>query len=762
MLPLFLASGAAGLIYQVVWSRELVLVFGNTTQAISTIVIAVMLGLGLGGFAGGRVARRSPYPLRWYALCELLVAGFALLLPLAFSVIAEVYRTAYTAASLSELTVVRLGLALVAVAPATFLMGMTLPLLTQFLVHDTDQTGAQLAELYTVNTLGAVLGTLIAGFLAIELLGLTGTSYLAVLLNVVAGAGGLLLARGAGPAAPGPGAAGSAASAAALPDPAAGHRNLVFFATFVSGFVALSLEVLWTRLLAEGSGSRIYVFVIILALYLLGIAIGSTVYKRRSRAEQSTLTALGLCFAGVGLAAIGTVVLGSGMLDIPGGDWKYFLLLPATFLMGYAFPLAGRLVTPSAAAAGESAGLLYAWNTAGSILGAFAAAFLLAGTIGTNRSILLLAAVILLLGAYLVGIDGARRVGRQGALAALLVGAALLSVGATVARLPLTQTSTENYLAGLGLHAVHLEDNLATVDGLGGAPLQRRLYVSGVAMTTLTIDTKLMAYVPKALRPQATRFLDIAFGMGSTYRSGLILGLHTDAVELSPSVPGLMPIFFPDGDQFLHDPNGRIIIADGRNYVRLSAERYDLIAVDPPPPIQSAGTVVLYTREFFAQGKQRLNPGGIFILWIPYNNVVLNDFKDHVRTFRGVFTHVTIMFGPGHNGVYLLGSDADLTLDDASIARLFGTATAQADLAGAPDFPPTTGAGWVAVVRQSLWLSDQQVDTFVGAGPEITDDHPRSEYYLVRNFLAQDHTIVNEAMLRAIAGERTMSSGGQP
>jgi hypothetical protein len=330
---------------------------------------------------------------------------------------------------------------------------------------------------------------------------------------------------------------------------------------------------------------------------------------------------------------------------------------------------------------------------------------------------------------------------------------ALFSLVAAAAGLPLTRTVTENTLRAEGVFVAHTEDSLATVDVSGGPPAQRRLFVGGLGMTALTIDTKLMAYLPKALRPDAQDFLVICFGMGSTYRSGLILGMHTTAVELSPSVPAQMGHFHPDADQYLHHPNGTIVIADGRNYVRLSNQHYDLVAVDPPPPIESAGTVVLYTQEFLTQGKARLKPGGVFMLWIPYMET-LADFKDHVRTFRAVFPHVLLAFGPGHNGVYMLGSDAPLDLDPARVKQFFGTPSAQADLAAAPDFPPTDAAGWADAVARTLWLRDAQVDAFAGPGPLITDDRPRTEYYLLRRLQATDQRTINEALLRQAAPAR--------
>jgi spermidine synthase len=796
VLALFVASGAAGLVYQVVWSRELVLVFGNTTQAVATIVTAFMAGLGFGSLAGGRLADTSTRPLRLYGLVELAVAAMAALLPFAFNSLAELYRGVWP--SLVErpgqLAGVRFGLALAAVAPATFLMGMTLPLLTRYLVRTLDEAGARLGELYAANTIGAMAGTLLGGFVLIELFGLRLTSYLAVALNVVAGVGALLLSRrwetGPDPA----GGADARRERPARPEvPRAfrPRRRAVLAATFVSGFVSLALEVLWTRMLAEGTGSSIYIFTTILAIFLLGIALGSFLYRRFSRPEGERLGTLGLCLAGVGVLAQATVVLGSGMVGhVPFVVRTVVVLLPATILMGYAFPLAGRLATPSAEAAGGSVGLLYAANTAGSILGSFGAAFVLAGTLGTNGSVLLLGGLNLLAGAALFLADPVGRTGPAGVaspppdraggpdrlpagsrptsagpvpagsagrgrarlVGAGLAGLAVLGLVASSLDLPVTRTRTENELRRTGLPVTHAEDELATVDTVGGPAKGRRLLVGGVGMTSLTVDTKLMGYLSKALRPDARDFLVIAFGMGGTYRSGLQLGLRTDAVELSPTVPSRMPVFFPDADRFLSHPQGRVIVSDGRNYVRLSRVTYDMVAVDPAPPIESAGSVVLYTREFLTEGKARLRPGGVFMLWIPYA-LPLDDFKEHVRTFAGVFGHVRLVLSPGRHGVFMFGSDAPLEFTEENVRQVLGTPTAIRDLNDVPDHPVTDADGWVEVVRRSQWLADDQLRAFLGPGPEITDDRPRSEYFLWRRALMDDQQYISEAsLLRAASG----------
>ena len=192
---LFMASGAAGLIYQVVWTQDLVLVFGNTTQAIVTTVTAFLAGLGIGSLLGAAIGAKLRRALVVYGLLEVTVAGLALLMPLAFDIIATVFRSAYLSLPPGEVALIRFALAFAALTPVTLIMGMTLPVLTRHLVRTDPDVGERIARLYGLNTLGAVVGSVASGYLLIELLGLRGTTFVAVGLNLGAGVGALLISR---------------------------------------------------------------------------------------------------------------------------------------------------------------------------------------------------------------------------------------------------------------------------------------------------------------------------------------------------------------------------------------------------------------------------------------------------------------------------------------------------------------------------------------------------------------------------------------
>jgi spermidine synthase len=718
---LFMASGAAGLIYQVVWTRDLVLVFGNTTQAIVTTVTAFLAGLGIGSLLGGTIGPRLRRALTVYGLLEVAVGCLALLMPLAFDAIATLFRSAYLSLPPGEVALIRFGLAFCALTPVTLLMGMSLPVLTRHLVRTDPDVGERIARLYGLNTLGAVVGTVASGFVLIELLGLVQTTFVAVALNLSAGIGALLISRTV------PRSRGEL-PAASESRPRLDRRQMLLLAvTFVSGFVSLALEVLWTRVLVQGTGSSIYVFVAVVAVYLIGIAGGSLAYERLQH-RTPPVAALGACLAGAGGLTLVPVIV-SNIQGPPGLPLVVALILPVTVLLGYAFPLTVRLFVGSAASASRGIGLVYAANTAGCVVGTVTAGFILIPTLGTNVSVITLCIFEAAIGSALAVAFAPRWRPLRAGIGVCLTGVLVFMLFVPAARLTNIQRYTHRVAALTGRPVAHFEDEVASIDVIGGPARARKLLVNGIGITALTIDTKLLAYIPKALRPNATSILDICFGMGSTYRSSIILGMHTDAVELDPTIPSLMSWFYPDASTYLHSPLGHIIINDGRNYVRLTNNRYDIITIDSPPPLWSAGTVVLMTQQFYQEAAQRLEPGGILASFIPYSEATQQ--RMFLRTFRASFRYMMVIRGPRPFGMYLLGSDAPMTLRANTIDQVFGSPAAQADLAGAPDYPRVPVGSWPSIIDKLVWMTNGQVNAYTGTGPLLTDDHPLSEYFLI-------------------------------
>ncbi len=766
VLLIFLLSGASGLIYEVVWSRQLVLVFGNTTQAISAILTGYFGGLAIGSVIGGRVADRVRRPLVMYATLELVLVVVVLITPALFHGINDIYRSSYPAlqGEPTTLALIRYLLALAALAPATILMGATLPTLSRHLTRSTAGLGGNFGRLYAANTIGAVIGTIVAGLVLIELVGMSGTLLIGATGSAIAGVAALLLAR-LGPAPPDASPAtelvtppraevetGSAdpVGVDVAPIPSA-VRRLALLVAFVSGVTSLGYQVLWTRLLASGSGNRTYVFTLILATFLVGLAIGAVAVSRQAGKGANTIRQLGLTqIAVAGLALVATPILAA---DVASG-WPLFtrilvVVLPTTVVMGFTLPLASNLIGLGNERVGRDAGLLLGANTIGAISATFLIPFAAIPLIGSPRALVVLCAMNAAVGTLMLAraTDIGVPVRRVAALAgAILTGVAVIGLivpNVIVADPGLTRMS------GAGIVYASTEDEIASVQAgeIGGA---KRLWVGGNGMTALTVDAKLMPLMPEFVRPSATRMLVIAFGMGSSYEMGLRSGLSVDGVELVPSVPQMFGYFNPSAEATLANPRGHVIVADGRNYLELTDKQYDIVMVDPPPPIESSGTAVLYSREFYQAAARRLSDDGVMMEWMPGGQSV-DEFRAHVRTFASVFPNVLLAFGPATGGVFIIGSRGPVTLDQAAVAGVLSRAGVVADLDQASDAPVSTLPAWEALIPQQVWLSGPAVARFAGIGPLITDDRPLTEYFLLRHMFGPPSPPSTEPNLRAAA-----------
>ena len=765
ILAIFILSGAAGLMYEVVWSRQLVLVFGNTTQAVSTILTGFFGGLAIGSYVGGRLADRVRNPLRLYGAIELVLVVIVLLTPVTFRLLHELYRGIFPSIEGQPvpLALIRFVLAVLALAPATVLMGATLPTLTRQLSRDRHLSAA-FGRLYAANTLGAIIGTLVAGLVLIEVFGLTGTLVIAAACSATAGALALLLSRQADPA----------DHVEVIPRPArplAGFEperrvesrpTLALLLAFVSGLTSLGYQVLWTRLLSSGTGNSTYVFTMILGTFLIGITIGATLFTWLRPRLQAIVGTIAAAQIGVAALAIECLVLIIGHPgDINPGNAPetvkavlvpiLFVVLPATVVMGFTFPAASTLLGDDPDRVAGSTGRLLAANTLGAIIATFVIPFFVIPAIGSPNAVAMLALLNVVTALALVAsgptqsfVTSNRRL-LTGVVAAVVAGAvvvAYVSPGAIV------DPSVARIHAGHATLFDSHEDEIASVQA--GATVTPQLWVTGTAMTILTVDAKLMPVLPLTLRPSSKTAVTVAFGMGSAFRGALIAGLRTEAVELVPSVPEMFPYFYSDAAQVLANPNGKVIVTDGRNHLELTTETYDIIVTDPPPPIFSSGASVISSLEYYQAGHARLNPGGIMMQWVPYG-ATIDEFKAHVRTFKSVFAHVSLVFGPGGYGMYMMGSDQPLTPNEATTREVLARPGILEDISSAYDSPTKTIDGWVARIDQLRWISDDAIDRFVGPGPLITDDHPLPEYFLLRRLLNPDVPIAYPGSLVPLA-----------
>jgi spermidine synthase len=786
---LFFLSGISGLIYEVVWIRMLTRVLGNTTSATSIVLSAYMGGLGLGSLLIGRYADRVRRPLRLYAFLELGI-GVAALLSLGLSDrLLPLYRLLYEWGGESRAWSrgAAMVTALVSLLPPTILMGATLPVLCVF-GGDRPRFARNVGTLYALNCFGAVTGVLLAGFVLIGEFGESGAMALGVGLSLAVAFGAAALSRAAErPARDAP----SRADGAGIDDrrsdpeivpagrPVAGDpasvRRVVLVTATASGFIALASQVIWGRMLLLYLGTSIYAFSAMLAVILAGMGVGGLIGGRVVGGRTDPLRLLANLQVYVGLFTLislhlysrGSTVkpdLSSGA-DLPVMAVAPVILLgPLGILWGLIFPVAVQCYTRNATARGRGVAVLYAGNTLGCIAGAAAGGFILIPWLGVSGGATTLAVASLLLALMIfLAQPGGRRPGSWAAKWVLITVFIVLLVAARDPYRLLLMRHMERAFPG-GVTVYRYEESpggTTTAFRAANDPGQRQLWIDGVGMTVLVSPTKLMAHLPLWLADDPREILVICFGMGTTVRSASRhQGLDIWAVELVPAVFQSVGLFHADGPDLLRQPNIHPVVDDGRNFLLLHPKQFDVITVDPAPPLYSAGAVNLYSREFFRLCRDRLRPGGVMCLWVPEANAP--EVRAILRTFIEVFDEATIWNSPLREvlgGCYLIGARRPIREIAERVRRGFRDPAVAADL-----------AEW----DHSCDQPEKILDLFLGEGrdlaplladaPVITDDRPYTEFPLWRALLGRGdyYSPLNGERLRRQLMDRSRARPGTP
>ncbi len=664
VLTLFFASGISGLMYEVVWLRMLTRITGVTIYATATVLASFMAGLALGSFLLGRFIDKREDSLRVYALLEFLVACAALLIPILFSASTTLYRYVYQISGESALAVAaaRAATSFLCLLVPTTMMGGTLPVLTSCLVKRDSLFGRNFSLLYGLNTLGAVCGVLLSGFVTIGEVGEWATIYIGAGINVlvamIAYCFYVIDRDSSMPAAP-------ADMATKLPvkriSPYSDRVRMVVLIGFaVSGFTALAYEVIWTRQLILFLKTSIYAFSGMLAIFLTGIALGSICMNKIVDRLGAPLTLFGVLELAVGLLSIINLYVFSPFesplaRDLLGWFRPAFatmiIVFPMTFAFGMIFPIAALCYAKNVTQAGLSVGSLYGCNTLGSIIGSLLAGFILIPVLGSTGTIILVACLNTALGLILVLLEPERSRVRRLAWVPIVVVFGLLTIGSfgrdpflTIVERRIYGSNkpdaSGNLVAPAGARIfLHKEGIEGTVTAFS-TDRHKQLWINGVGMTHLCTETKLMAHLPLMFAKDPKEFLVICFGMGTTVKSAASYpGLNITAVELVAETFKSFAYFHPDDPNLLKRNNVRLVANDGRNHLLLSSKKYDVITVDPSPPIWSAGTVNLYTREFFQLCKDHLNPDGAMCLWfyggLPDDNLAV--LRNLQRSVSGDF-----------------------------------------------------------------------------------------------------------------------------
>jgi predicted membrane-bound spermidine synthase len=694
---LFFASGATGLAYEVVWFRRFAHIWGASTLAMAAVVSSFLLGLGIGAHFLGRRADRMAAPLRGYGWCELAIGLLALLIPFECTLLAAATGALYPALSGIPLlyTLVRFLLTFLVIGPPCILMGGTFPLLVKQFTGPGD-VGPTAGWLYAVNTVGAAIGCYVAGFHLLPALGLGGTNFLAASVNVAVAAGAFFLARRLAPIAVSPGAP------AAPADPTATRPFALYAVAAITGFAALLLQMVWTRQLCVMLGGSTYALTSTLFVILLGIGLGSLLFRAAiphiAHPDRAAAASLAVLIASAGLTRLlapsltTAVGLSKELRSLPFGNAAVCLgvsaaleLLPS-ICMGFNFPLLVHLTRRGAADAGRAVGTVYAWNTAGSILGAAATApvglaFLgSAHTLGAGLSLYFVALWLL------HPTRGARNLVELGLFSVLCV--AGIGLGAT--KLDPRITDQGMFLYGYrdpeGRNVLYYKEGAACNVIVTEHFVDRALAVNGKVDATSQGDMDMqlgIAYLPRFLRPEAKNVLVIGYGSGTTSGASLLFpGTRLTCCEIEPAVFAASEHFSGVNHQPDKNPNFRIVFDDGRSHLQGTDEKYDLILSEPSNP-WLAGVASLFTREFYETCRKKLGDRGILGQWIQLYSFSEAEYALVIRTVTSSFKHAALLRISSSDTV-LLASDAPILPDrsaiDASQRLLDGLPEVKKDL----------------------------------------------------------------------------------
>lgn len=741
---LFLVSGATGLLYEVAFSKLLAYVFGATAYAVSAVLAAFMGGLALGAYVGGRYAAKIDRPLMAYGVLESLVGLMCAVSPLVLEVVTTAYVSLARSSpgSLATITIARAGLTALVVVIPTVAMGATLPLLSRVVAGQEGKTSAEkieggrrLAVLYAINTGGGALGALASAYVILPWVGVRGTMRGAAIANVIIGAIAFFAGRGDAP---------SHVKDEAHGEGEGSHREdrLLLGLAFASGFLVFAAEVIETHLLALLIGNSAYAFGLMLAIFLVCLALGAARAPAFARAKGEAALPRGLAIAALSVAvsllfwdqlprfftAAGKVIGSWGGRELCRAGAAFAILAVPTYWMGTTFPLLLAKVASRKDVA-RAVGRLTVANTVGTIVGSIVTGYAILPALGSQgglRAVAIAFAIASLVAARYGG--SAPEVGLQGkrdlVLSALAAVIALALPRWDLARL----TSGANVYFTVGPPPDEIlfvrEDvhgGVTTVTKRGGVTT---MYTNGKFQGDDGAEMaaqRRFAHFPSLFVRKFDRTLVIGLGTGTTL--GTIAAYpwaKIDVAEISPAIVDAANRFFgPQGAKALSDGRVTLDLNDGRNVLLVSNAPYDLVTIELTS-VWFAGASSLYSREFYELVKARLSSEGVLQQWVQLHHIRREELASIVRTLRSVFPHVALFVG-GSQGI-LVASAAPLV---ASKARL-------ATLDARPALAETLGGKKLVSLFEELSASEEDLDKLVAETTPVpvlsTDDNLYLEY----------------------------------
>ena len=751
-------SGFAALTYELLWFRHLGLVFGNTVYAASTVTSVYMLGLALGAYVATKIISRIRSAIKFYGIIECLIGVYALCVPVLFFVVKIIYRYAYREWSddLSFLTAVRFLLGLLVLLFPAALMGATLPILARGFLVNSRRFAARLGLLYGVNTLGAVGGILATAFIFIPSLGISITNYVAVSINLIIGVTAILVARKFAQDSHELDQVGHESK----PDHASSYSWLLLLLMAVSGFLSLGLEVVWFRALILVFGSTTYSFAVMLAIFLLGIALGSMALGWLGDYVKPVLV-----FAGaeilVGLYTLLSLYWYNEMPSLmlqylakTGLHWgnmisaKFvialiFLFVP-TVSLGVAFTAATRAVRQRWASSSRTVGVSLMYNTIGSTLGACVAGFILLPLVGIKLSLTLFAFLALAIGfVLLLIVKGA--VLTRSMLVVFLVAVLIMFIGfpprwdkqvmaAGPYFSPWTFIRDGKVMLLESLKSERLlfyKDGVTSTVSTSRMPNEQLYFsIDGKIETDTSLRgdviQKMIGHLPMLFHPNPRKALNIGMGSGVTLGA---LGCYPleqlDVVEIELTVTNAVAIWADENDNILANPSLHIIEGDGRNHLFCTEQKYDVITSDPFEPVVG-GAGALFTVNHFELARDRLADGGIMCQWVPMYELSNENFATIIRSFVHVFPD-SYLFFTGRD-ILILGMADGRMPDPMNVKKHFNIDRVRCSLAKIGFTKPEVILGmFVADMRDAPGM--------MGKGILNTDAHPVVEFSAPRNAL---------------------------
>ena len=695
LLLLFVGSGCAALIYEIVWFQMLELFVGSSSVSIGVLLGTFMGGMCLGSFLLPRYISPAHHPLKVYAFLEIAIGIIGLLLLFVLPLVGHVY-TAWGGYGISGY-LLRGIVASICLLPPTLAMGATLPAVARW-VQTTPSGVSWLGFFYAGNIAGAVMGTLLAGFYLLRVFDMSTATYVAVAINFGVGGLGLLVAATTPSSLSGthadtiPASAQTGRRAEAFgeggPNPdskSSSDRALVHIAIALSGFCALAAQVIWTRILSLLFGASTYTFSLILAVFLIGLGIGSSVGSIIAKTVERPRVALGWCqLLNVGAMAWSAYMLMQSLpywpinTSITTSIWYNFQLdfvrafwavLPGPILWGASFPLALAAVARRGEDPGRLVGGVYAANTVGAIAGSVIASLILVYWFGSQRAqqVLMIvsgmAGVLLLAPAEMASVPG-RSSTRSWALRWVAPAALIIALG-VAAFLIRTVPTIPGILVAYGRYAatwLGQEGDIFYVgEGLSSSVAVSRFSgvmnyhnAGKVQASSQPQDMRLQrmlghftTLVPKA----PTKVLVIGCGAGAT-AGAVSIDENVETLiiaEIEPLVPRVVSEHFGEHNfHVVRNPKTHVVIDDARHFLLTTDEKFDAITSDPLDPWVK-GAATLYTKEFFELAKSKLNPGGTVTLFVQLYESTPEAVKSEIGTFFEVFPN-GVIWGNTHQG----------------------------------------------------------------------------------------------------------------